>query len=76
MANQTQSEVYECSRASASLQISNSHWINEFNDLKLNKGDSIRILGSFVHEGSMGEEIEIIEDTELNINYSPFLLFY
>ena len=70
-----QSEVYECARNSASVQIDNSEWINDFSGgIKLNKGDSVRILGSFVHEGSSGEEIEITEDTECNVAYSPYII--
>ena len=69
-----QSEVYECSRSTAKVQKSTSNWINEFSEgIKLNKGDSVRLLGSFVHEGSSGEEIQLTEDTALNINFSPFV---
>ena len=55
-----QSEVYECARNTAAVKIDNSEWINDFSGgIKLNKGDNVRILGSFVHEGSSGEEIEL-----------------
>ena len=70
----SQSEAYECARNTATIQIDNTEWINEFSEgIKLNKGDQVRLLGSFVHEGSSGEEIEIQNDTELNIQYSPYL---
>ena len=70
----TQSEVYECARNSSTIQIDNTEWVNEFSEgIKLNKGDSVRILGSFIHEGSSGDEIELQTDTELNIQYSPYL---
>tara|TARA_R110002074_G_scaffold35678_8_gene97414 strand:- start:216 stop:5141 length:4926 start_codon:yes stop_codon:yes gene_type:complete len=67
--------VYECSRDSATIQIDNTHWINEFSEgIKLNKGDQVRLLGSFVQEGANSNEIEISEDQEVNISYSPYLL--
>ncbi len=70
-----QSEVYECARNTASVKIDNSEWINDFSGgIKLNKGDSVRILGSFVHEGSSGEEIELTDNTECNIAYSPYII--
>ena len=70
----TQSEVYECARNTSTIQIDNTEWVNEFSEgIKLNKGDSVRILGSFIHEGSSGDEIELQTDTELNIQYSPYL---
>tara|TARA_R110002153_G_scaffold146383_2_gene297683 strand:+ start:582 stop:5114 length:4533 start_codon:yes stop_codon:yes gene_type:complete len=72
--SETQSEVYECARNTASLKIDNTEWVNEFSEgIILNKGDQVRLLGSFVHEGSSGEEIELLNDTEININFSPFL---
>ena len=58
-----QSEVFECARNTASIKIDNTEWINEFSGgIKLNKGDNVRILGSFVHEGSSGEEMEVAAD--------------
>lgn len=70
-----QSEVYECARNTAPVKIDNSEWINEFSGgIKLNKGDNVRILGSFVHEGSSGEEIEVAADTTVNVSYSPYII--
>jgi len=70
-----QSEVYECARNTAAVKIDNSEWINDFSGgIKLNKGDNVRILGSFVHEGSSGEEIELTQNTEVNIAYSPYII--
>lgn len=72
--SESQSEVYECARNTASIKIDNTEWVNEFSEgIKLEKGDQVRLLGSFVHEGSSGEEIELLNDTEININFSPFL---
>lgn len=69
-----QSEAYECARNSASVSISPSEWINEFSDgIKLKKGDNVRLLGSFVHEGNSGEEIEVAEDKSINVAFSPYL---
>ena len=71
----TTESVYECSRESASIQIDNTHWINQFSEgIKLNKGDQVRLLGSFIQEGANSNEIEIKTNQELNITYSPYLL--
>ena len=67
---------YECSRQSATISNDEdfSTWTNEFKEgIELKKGDQVRLLGSFVHQGSTAEEIEIERDMELNISYSPFL---
>ena len=70
-----QSEVYECARNTAAIKIDNTEWINEFSGgIKVRKGDNVRILGSFVHEGSSGEEIEVVADSEVNISYSPYII--
>ena len=70
-----QSEVFECARNTASVKLDNSEWINDFSSgIKLNKGDNVRILGSFVHEGSSGEEIELTDDTDCNVAYSPYII--
>ena len=67
--------VYECSRDSAAIKVDNTHWINQFSEgIKLKKGDQVRLLGSFVQEGANSNEIEISEDQEVNISYSPYLL--
>ena len=69
-----QTESYECSRQNSKVQISNAEWINEFTDgIELKKGDTVRLLGSFVHEGSSGEEIQISKDLTTNISFSPFI---
>ena len=66
--------VYECSRQTASVQIDNTEWVNEFSEgIKLNRGDTVRLLGSFVQEGTDSSEIEVETDQEINISYSPFL---
>ena len=71
----TTESVYECSRESAAITIDNTHWINQFSEgIKLNKGDQVRLLGSFIQEGANSNEIEISEDQELNITYSPYIL--
>ena len=54
--------VYECSRQTAVVQVDNTEWINEFTEgIKLQRGDQVRLLGSFVHEGGDSNEI-VIED--------------
>ncbi len=68
-------EAYECSIQTSSVRIDNTEWINEFSQgIKLKKGDQVRLLGSFIQEGSDSNEIEIEEDQEINISYSPYLL--
>tara|TARA_R110002020_G_scaffold319851_3_gene535904 strand:+ start:1095 stop:5996 length:4902 start_codon:yes stop_codon:yes gene_type:complete len=67
--------VYECARDTATIQVDNTHWINSFSEgIKLKKGDQVRLLGSFVQEGANSNEIEIRENQEVNISYSPYLL--
>ena len=69
-----QSESYECSIQNSSVRISNAEWINDFSDgIKLSKGDNVRLLGSFVHEGSSGEEIQINQDMNANVSFSTFI---
>ncbi len=68
---------YECSRQSSSVKSETdfSEWTNEFTEgIELKKGDTVRLLGSFVHQGSTSEEIEVENDMELNIAYSPFIM--
>ena len=58
---------YECSRQSASVKSDTdfSSWTNEFSQgIELKKGDTVRLLGSFVHQGSTSEEIEEEQDME------------
>ena len=70
-----QSQVYECSRGDAIWKTDdNSEWINKFSEgIEVKRGDNIRILGSFVHEGNSGEEIEIDKDQQINIAFSPYI---
>ena len=70
----TQNQVFECSRKNASIQVSNSEWINEWNDgIKLNRGDTVRLLGSFISELGDGNDISISEDTKFTMNFKPYL---
>ena len=70
-----QSEVFECARNTATVKIDNTEWINEFSGgIKLNKGDNVRILGSFIHEGSSGEEMEVAADVNVNVAFSPYII--
>ena len=69
--------AYECSRQNASINYGDdfSEWENEFKEgIELKKGDQVRLLGSFVHQGSDSTEIEIENDMELNIAFSPFIV--
>lgn len=69
-----QTESYECSRQNASVKLGNAEWINQFSDgIELKTGDTVRLLGSFVHEGSSGEEIQISNDLTANVSFSPFI---
>ena len=71
---QYQEKSYECSIQNSSIKLSNAEWINEFsNGIKLEKGDSVRLLGSFVHENSSGEEIQIDKDTSFNMSFNPYI---
>ena len=70
-----QSEVFECARNTASIKIDNTEWINEFSGgIELRKGDNVRILGSFVHEGSSGEEMEVASDVNVNVSFTPYII--
>ena len=68
----SQSEVYECARPNGlKLGSSENEWINFFSDgIKVSKGDTIRILDSFVHGGDSGDNVEVVGHQTLNINYS------
>ena len=71
---QYQEKSYECSIQNSSVKLSNAEWINEFsNGIKLSKGDTVRLLGSFVHENSSGEEIQIDSDSSFNLSFNPFI---
>ncbi len=70
----SQNTVYECSRQNASLKVSNSEWVNEWNDgIKLNKGDSVRLLGSFISEVGDGNDIAVSEDVKFTIDFKPYV---
>lgn len=72
--NTSTSQAYEASIQNAAVKISNSEWVNEFSQgIELKKGDSVRLLGSFVNEQSNGEEIEVTDEMSVNIEYSPFI---
>ncbi len=71
-----QNKVYECSRQNASVFLNDkgTEWINEFKEgIKLEKGDTLRILGSFVNEQAQGDEIEITDDMSINVIHTPFI---
>ncbi len=69
-----QTKAYECSKTNASVNIDNNEWINNFDQgIKLEKGDEVRLLGSFVNEQSSGDSIEITDDMVVNLQYSPYL---
>lgn len=70
-----QNTVLECSRQNASVLLDDTgtSWINEFTATKLEKGDTIRILGSFVNEEAQGDEIEITDEMSVNIVHTPFI---
>ena len=71
---QYQEKSYECSIQNSSIKLSNAEWVNEFSDgIKLSKGDTVRLLGSFVHENSSGEEIQIDQDTSFNLSFNPYI---
>ena len=69
-----QTIVYECSRDLAEKKISNSEWINTWNDgIKLEKGDSVRLLGSFVNEDGDSQDIQILEGASFTIEHKPYI---
>jgi len=69
-----QTKIYECSKQNSAVSISNSEWINEFKQgISLDKGDTLRILGSFVNEQAQGDEIEITDEMSINLVHTPFI---
>ena len=63
-----QTLVYECSRKNAQIQVSNSQWTNIFNEpIELEKGDTVRMLGSFISEAGEGNDISLDEDFEFTL---------
>ncbi len=70
----SQNLVYECSRGNADHQISNSEWINTWNEgIELKRGDTVRLLGSFISEAGDGDDIAIDEDTKFTMEFEPYL---
>jgi hypothetical protein len=71
-----QTLVYECSRANAQVKITNNEWINEFSEgIKLEKGDQVKLLGSFIQESGAGDQIEISQDEVATIGFTPYMKF-
>ena len=69
-----QNFIYECSRTNATHQVSNSEWINEWNEgIKLEKGDTVRLLGSFISESGSGQDVSVNNDTKFTIDFYPYL---
>ena len=69
-----QTFIYECSRDLATKKISNSEWINTWNDgVKLQKGDTVRLLGSFINEDGDAEDIQILEGASFTIEHKPYI---
>ena len=72
--NTDQNIVYECSRGNATTKISNSEWINEWNEgIELKKGDTVRLLGSFVSEIGDGNDISIDNDVKFTMDFEPYI---
>ena len=70
----SQNIVYECSRGNADQQISNSEWINTWNEgIELKRGDTVRLLGSFISEAGDGDDIAINEDTKFTMEFEPYI---
>ena len=70
-----QSKVYECSISNAAIVLEEgTSWINTFNGgINLEKGDTMRILGSFVNESAEGDQIEITSDMAINVIHTPYI---
>lgn len=66
--------IYECSRKTADKQVSNSEWINIFRDgIQLNRGDTVRLLGSFISEDGDSSDIQILENQSFTMEHTPYL---
>lgn len=66
--------IYECSRKTADKQISNSEWINIFRDgIHVNRGDTVRLLGSFISEDGDSSDIQILENQSFTMEYTPYI---
>ena len=70
----SQTEIFECSRANATAKYSNSDWINQFSEgIELKRGDTIRVLGSFVEETNSDTNIVIDNDYKANLEFMPYI---
>ena len=70
----SQNIVYECSRGNADHKISNSEWVNTWNEgIELKRGDTVRLLGSFISEAGDGDDIAIDEDIKFTMEYEPYI---
>ncbi len=66
--------IYECSRKTADKQVSNSEWINIFRDgIHLKRGDTVRLLGSFISEDGDSSDIQILENQSFTMEFTPYL---
>ena len=69
-----QQMIYECSRKTAEKQISNSEWINVWNEgIQLNRGDTVRLLGSFISEDGDASDIQVLDNTSFTIEHMPYI---
>tara|TARA_R110000803_G_scaffold111260_1_gene179683 strand:+ start:2122 stop:6402 length:4281 start_codon:yes stop_codon:yes gene_type:complete len=72
----SQTQVFECSRGNAQVKITNNEWINEFSEgIKIEKGDQVKLMGSFIQERGAGDQIEISKDEVATIGYTPYIKF-
>ena len=66
--------IYECSRKTADKQVSNSEWINIWRDgIQLNRGDTVRLLGSFISEDGDSSDIQILQNQSFTIEHTPYI---
>ena len=66
--------IYECSRKTADKQISNSEWINIWRDgIQLNRGDTVRLLGSFISEDGDSSDIQVLDNQSFTMEYTPYI---
>tara|TARA_R110000787_G_scaffold6745_1_gene23409 strand:- start:465 stop:4577 length:4113 start_codon:yes stop_codon:yes gene_type:complete len=69
-----QQMIYECSRKTAEKKVSNSEWINVWNDgIQLNRGDTVRLLGSFISEDGDSSDIQVLENTSFTMEHMPYI---
>lgn len=66
--------IYECSRKSSDKQISNSEWINIWRDgIHLKRGDTVRLLGSFISEDGDSSDIQVLDKSSFTIEHMPYI---